>query len=132
MNPLYTALAVLLAPLTLSLVGRIVGSTIFMVNPFRYAASRVSGTRYPISGLDFRFLAQCNACDDYTGFTSVRGGELYQCNACGDRTAKFGFDDKQIKSMRLSSWSFWRTWKMIPYDWHRMSEKRKETFLGHK
>ena len=132
MNPLYTAIAVLLAPLTLSLVGRVLGTTLFMVNPIRWVASKVTENRFPISGLDFRFLADCPKCDDYTGFTSVRGGEAYQCNACGDRSREFGFNDKQIKDMRLSSWSFWQSWKMIPYDWHCMSEKRKESYLGKK
>src|SRR5262245_60022177 len=101
-----------------------------LFHPFRFAASKVRETRFPISGLDFRFLADCPKCNDFTGFTSVRGGELYQCNACGDRSKQFNFRADDIKSMRLSSWSFWQKWKMIPYDWHTMPEAEKEKWLG--
>ncbi len=101
-------------------------------HPFRSAANVVSESRFPIPGLDFKFLAQCDKCDDFTGFTSVRGGEQYQCNSCGDRSKQFGFKDKDIKDLQLSSWAFWQKWKAIPYDWHTMPEEEKVTYLGFK
>ena len=104
----------------------------WLLHPFRSLAAVAVEPRFPIPGLDFRFLAQCDACDDYTGFTSVRGGEQYQCNHCGDRSKQFGFKDSDIKSMRLSAWAFWQKWKAIPYDWHTMPEERKVTYLGFK
>lgn len=104
----------------------------WVFHPFRSLASRVVDLKYPIPGLDFRFLAECKNCDDYTGFTSVRGGEQCQCNTCGDRTSRFHFDAKQLAELRLSSLSFWNSWKMIPYNWHTLPESEKEKFLGRK
>ena len=104
----------------------------WLLHPFRWAASKVIDLNYPISGSDYRFLAQCDVCGNYGGFTSVRGGELHHCNACGDRSKQFNFTRQQVKDLRLSSWSFWQSWKMIPYNWHTFSEKKKEKYLGRK
>lgn len=105
---------------------------VWLANPFRLLASAVREPRYPIPGIDFRFLGGCKDCDDYTGFMSIHGGKLYQCSSCGGRNTRFNFRQKDIADMRRSSYAFWMDFKAIPYDWHKHTEDEKMAMLGRK
>lgn len=83
---------------------------------------------YPISGVDAEWLANCDNCNDFTLHVS-RGGlikdSIDHCYGCGYEKPMMKFSKENAKDMVNRSYSHWKDWPKLPYDYHTKNEAEK-------
>lgn len=85
----------------------------------------------PIPGKDAVYICYCPRCDDGE-LHATRGGmkAVEHCYGCGHEKPVRGFSQKDIEGLVLSSWSHWRNYLPLPYNWHEMDEATKMKLLA--
>ena len=89
--------------------------------------------KFPIPGEDARWCGYCPHCKDYTSFASRNGfknGGIAHCYDCGKERKITGIKEEDIQRMIISCKIHWEKFPPIPYNWHKLSEKKKNRVLG--